>query len=429
MDFDTEYEEVGQSEPLSPEGPKPPLRKRLMLASSALTLVIAAGLTGFFIGHANQNTTNAVAKVGTTPPQFPTGGYGGYGNSGGYPNTPATPAGNTPAPAVNSAAGKIAASVDPALVDITTQLSLGQGTAAGTGMIVSKKGLILTNNHVIAGATSISVRDVATGKTYKATVVGYDVTSDIAVLQLKNASNLTTIKTNTSAPVKGESIVGIGNAGGTGGTPSYAAGSVVAVDQSITAADQVNPTGSESLTGMIEINAPIQPGDSGGALVNSKGQVIGMDTAASVSGNPVFSSAATTTTQAFAILIGTALAIAKSIENGNSSSTVHVGGTAFLGIEVDSTSTSPFPGFGSGSASPTSGVTIAQTVPGTPAASSALATGDVIVSVNGQTVTTITSLDNILQTLKPGDSVTVGYTNASGMQSTLQLVLGSGPAQ
>jgi len=428
MDFDTEYEEAGQSEPVSPAVRKPPLRKRVLLASSALTLVIAAGLTGFFIGHANQNTTNAVAKVGMTPPEFPAGGFGGYRNSGGFPNTPATPAGNTPAPAVNSAAGKIAASVDPGLVDITTQLSLGQGTAAGTGMIVSKKGLILTNNHVIAGATSISVRDVATGKTYKATVVGYDVTSDIAVLQLKNASNLTTIKTNTSAPVKGESIVGIGNAGGTGGTPSYAAGSVLAVDQSITAADQVNPTGSESLTGMIEINAPIQPGDSGGALVNSKGQVIGMDTAASVSGDPVFSSAATTT-QAFAIPIGTALAIAKSIENGNSSSTVHVGGTAFLGIEVDSTSTNPFPGFGSGSASPTSGVTIAQTIPGTPAASSALTTGDVIVSVNGQTVTSITSLDNILQTLKPGDSVTVGYTNASGTQSTLQLVLGSGPAQ
>jgi S1-C subfamily serine protease len=180
---------------------------------------------------------------------------------------------------------------------------------------------------------------------------------------------------------------------------------------------------------MIEINAPIQPGDSGGALVNSKGQVIGMDTAASVSGNPVFSSASATTTQAFAIPIGTALSIAKAIENGNASSTVHVGGTAFLGIEVDPTSTSPFPGFGSGSANPTSGVTIAQTVPGTPAASSALTTGDVIVSVNGQTVTTITSLDNILQTLKPGDSVTVGYTTASGAQATLQLVLGSGPAQ
>ncbi|HEV3268326.1 MAG TPA: trypsin-like peptidase domain-containing protein [Acidimicrobiales bacterium] len=429
MEFDTEPEDVEQTEAIAPPELRPTFRKRLMLVSSALTLVVAAGLTGFFIGHANENTTKTVAKAGTTPPQFPTGGFGGYGNNGGYPNPPATPAGNTPAPKVNSAAGKIAASVDPGLVDITTQLSLGQGTAAGTGMIVSKSGYILTNNHVIAGATSISVRDVATGKTYKASVVGYDVTSDIAVLKLKNASGLTTIKTNTSTPVKGESVVGIGNAGGTGGTPSYAAGSVLAVDQSITAADDVNPTGSETLSGMIEINAPIQPGDSGGALVNSKGQVIGMDTAASVSGNPVFSSASATTTQAFAIPIGTALSIAKSIENGSSSSTVHVGGTAFLGIEVDPTSTSPFPGFGNGAPSTTSGVTIAQTVPGTPAASSALTSGDVIVSVNGQAVTTITSLDEILQTLKPGDTVSVGYTNASGASATLQLVLGSGPPQ
>src|SRR5665213_2553836 len=365
MDFDTEYEEAGQSEPVSPEVPKAPLRKRVLLASSALTLVIAAGLTGFFIGHANQNTTNAVAKVGTTPPPFPTGGFGGYGNSGGFPNTPATPAGNMPAPAVNSAAGKIAASVDPGLVDITTQLSLGQGTAAGTGMIISSNGLILTNNHVIAGATSISVRDVATGKVYKATVVGYDVTSDIAVLQLKNASSLTTIKTNTSAVTKGESVVGIGNAGGAGGTPSYAAGSVLAVSKTITAYGVENATGSETLKGLIEISANIQAGDSGGALVNSKGKVIGMDTAASSTNqSPIVNSADTTTTQAFAIPIKTALSIAKKIENGDSSSTVHIGATAFLGIEVQATSSSPFGGSGNQPPTTTSGLTIAGTIPG-----------------------------------------------------------------
>ena len=433
MDMNTEYEDVEQAQPISSEVPRRNLRGRVMLVSSALTLVLAGGLTGFFIGHANQSGTNAVAKVGRTAPQFPSGGYGGYGgygnegNFGGYPTTPATPAGNAPTPQVNSAAAKIAASVDPGLVDITTQLSVGQGTAAGTGMIVSSKGLVLTNNHVIAGATSISVRDVATGKVYKARVVGYDVTSDIAVIQLKNASGLTTIKTNTGTVTKGESVVGIGNAGGAGGTPSYAAGSVVAVDQTITAADQLNPTGSETLGGMIEVNAPIQAGDSGGALVNSKGQVIGMDTAASANSGITFNASSSAATQAFAIPIGSALSIAKSIENGSASSTVHVGATAFIGVEVDPTSSSPFPGVGSGSPSTTTGVAIAQTVPGTPAANSALASGDVIDSINGQSVTTITSLDNILGTLKPGDTIQVGYTTASGAQSTLNLVLGSGP--
>ncbi|MHB8379086.1 MAG: trypsin-like peptidase domain-containing protein [Acidimicrobiales bacterium] len=427
--MNTQFEGAEQSEPAAPEFPRRSLRTRTLLAASVLTLVAAAGLTGFFIGHANQHATNAAANVGTAPPQFPSGGYGNEGNYEGHSAPPVTPTGSTLAPQINAAAAKSAASVDPGLVDITTQLSLGQGTAAGTGMIVSSKGLILTNNHVIAGATSISVRDVATGKVYTATVVGYDVSSDVAVIQLKDASGLTTIKTNTGVVTKGESVVGVGNAGGVGGTPSYAAGSVLAVDQSITAADQLNPTGSESLTGMIDVSAPIQPGDSGGALVNRKGQVIGMDTAASANSGIEFNATAPATAQAFAIPIGSALTIAKSIENGRASSTVHVGATAFIGVEVNPTSTGPFSGFGSGSPSTTGGVTIAQTVPGTPAANSALTSGDVIDSVNGQAVTTITSLDNILGTLKPGDTVHVGYTNTSGVQSTLNLVLGSGPAR
>ena len=429
MEWNSEYVDGVQVEPITPEAPRRSSHHRVLLALSALTLVLAAGLTGFFVGHANQPSGPAVAKVGAAPPQFPTGGYGGYGNYGGNANAPTTPAANAPSSKANAAAGKIASSVDPGLVDITTQLSLQQGTAAGTGMVLSSNGLVLTNNHVIDGATSISVRDVATGKVYKATVVGYDVSSDIAVLQLKNASGLTTIKTDTGTVTKGESIVGIGNAGGTGGTPSYAAGTVLALGQSITASDSGNPTGSETLTGMIEINAPIQPGDSGGALANSSGQVIGMDTAASASNGPVFNSDSTTTTQAFAIPISTALAIATSIENGSSSSTVHIGKTAFIGIELAPTSPGPTGGFGNAQPGTTSGVTVAGTEAGTPAAKSALTSGDVIVSVNGQSVTTTTSLEQILQTLKPGDSVTVGYTNTSGAQATLNLVLGSGPAQ
>ena len=431
MEMNTEYEDGVPADPTIANTPRRTSHPRILLALSALTLVLAAGVSGFFIGHANQNTTNAVAKVGTPSPRFPSGGNGNLGY-GGYPNaTPptGTPTGSAPSSPANAAAGKIAGLVDPGLVDITTQLSLQQGTAAGTGMIVSFNGLILTNNHVVDGATSISVRDVATGKVYKATVVGYDVSSDVAVLQLKNASGLTTISTNTGTVTKGESVVGIGNAGGTGGTPSYAAGSVLAVNQSITAGDSQNPTGAETLTGMIEMNAPIQPGDSGGALVNSKGQVIGMDTAASANSGPVFNSDSSTTAQAFAIPIATALAIATSIENGSSSATVHIGKTAFLGIEANATSSSPFAGLGNGSPGTVSGITIAGTVAGTPAAKSALTAGDVIVSVNGKSVTTITSLDTILATLKPGDSVRVGYTNTGGAQATLDLVLGSGPPQ
>ena len=82
----------------------------------------------------------------------------------------------------------MAKQVDPGLVDINTGISYQNATAAGTGMVLTAKGLVLTNNHVIEGATSISATDIATGKTYKATVVGYDVGKDIAVLKLQDAS-------------------------------------------------------------------------------------------------------------------------------------------------------------------------------------------------------------------------------------------------
>ena len=153
--------------------------------------------------------------------------------------------------------------------------------------MLTSTGEILTNNHVIDGATSISVTDVGNGKTYKATVVGYDKSHDIAVLQLQGASGLKTAKIGDSSKATvGESVVAIGNAGGTGGTPSAAGGSIVALNQQITASDELGGA-SEQLTGLIEVNADVQPGDSGGSLVDSAGQVIGIDTAASgANGDP-----------------------------------------------------------------------------------------------------------------------------------------------
>ena len=231
----------------------------------------------------------------------------------------------------------IADKVDPGLVDINTTLGYSQEQAAGTGIVLTSSGEILTNNHVIDGATTISVTDVGNGKTYSASVVGYNRTKDIAVLQLHSASGLQTASIGNSSNVSvGEDIVGIGNAGGTGGTPSAAGGTVTALNQSITASDEGDGS-SEQLTGLIETNADIQPGDSGGALVDTSGQVLGVDTAASA-GFSFQSSGQSSGNQGYAIPINEATSIASEIEAGDTSSTVHIGATGFLGIEVDASS-------------------------------------------------------------------------------------------
>ena len=177
---------------------------------------------------------------------------------------------------------QVASKVDPGLVDVVSTLGYQSGAAAGTGMVLTSTGEVLTNNHVIDGATSIKATDVGNGRTYTAKVVGYDKSHDVAVLQLEGASGLQTVTLSSSSPQTGQKVVALGNAGGKGGTPSVATGTVTGLDQSITASDESSGT-AEQLTGLIGHNAGIQPGDSGGPLVNSYGQVVGMDTAASTS--------------------------------------------------------------------------------------------------------------------------------------------------
>jgi S1-C subfamily serine protease len=336
---------------------------------------------------------------------------------------------------------QIASKIDPGLVDVTSTLGYQGATAKGTGIVLTANGEILTNNHVINGATSVSVTDIGNGKTYKATVVGYDESQDVAVLQLTGASGLTVADTGDSGSVAvGNSVVALGNAGGLDGTPSVATGTVTALNQSITASDESSGT-SEQLSGLIETNAGIEPGDSGGPLVNSHGQIVGMDTAASSNyqfggtGNGGFggfgsggfgnsgnsgstgSSGGTSTTQGYAIPINTALSIAKQIEAGQGSSVVHIGATAFIGIGIAGTNTETG-----------SGVEITGAQPGTPAAKAGLTGGDVITAINGTPVSSGTQISEALVQRHPGDKITLTWTNINGQSQTATLTLGTGPA-
>ena len=329
---------------------------------------------------------------------------------------------------------QIASRVDPGLVDIVSTLGYQSAEAAGTGMVVTSSGEVLTNNHVIDGATSIKVTDIGNGRTYTATVVGYNKTDDVAVLQLQGASGLSTASFGNSSDVTADDkVVALGNAGGKGGTPSVAAGRVTALNQAITASDEGSGN-SENLTGMIETNANIQPGDSGGSLVNAEGQIIGMDTAASSSSemsspfgsSPSGQSSSSTPsqTQAFAIPINRALSIASEIEAGSASSTVHIGATGFLGVEVGSSGNSFMPGGEQDS----SGVTVAGTLSGSPAAQAGLSEGDVIDSINGHAVSSSSDIQSAIGQDHPGDQVSVAWTDQSGQTQTSTMTLANGPA-
>ena len=314
---------------------------------------------------------------------------------------------------------EIVSQTDPGLVDVISTLGYQHGTAEGTGMVLTSNGEVLTNNHVVDGATSIRVRDVGNDRTYAAKVVGYSDKNDVAVLQLTGASGLSTVKTGNSGGVKvGQQVVAIGNAEGKDGTPSVAAGTVTALGATITASDAGSGT-SEQLSDMIQTNAGIEPGDSGGPLVSSSGVVVGMNTAASTGGSEV-GTTADVTTAAFSIPISKALSIADQIEAGQSSATVHIGATAFLGVVVSSAGQG---GFGQAS----SGVMIAGTVPGTAAAAAGLTAGDSIISVGGQAVTSGSDLQSIIEGHHPGDKVTVGWQDQLGQTHSSVLSLSAGP--
>jgi S1-C subfamily serine protease len=322
-------------------------------------------------------------------------------------------------------ASQIAARVDPGLADVisTDGDTQPQATSYGTGIVLTSTGEILTNNHVIEGATSIKVIDIGNGKTYTAKVVGYDAGHDVAVIQLENASGLTTATLGNSSTVAvGNTVTALGNAEGKDGTPSVATGTVTGLDQSVTASDDLSNV-NEQLTGLIESDAPIQPGDSGGSLVNAYGQVVGMDTAASSSYQfqGTGDSQNATGTAAYTIPINQAVQLAQDIESGNAVGTIHIGASAFMGVSISNEQQN---GYGQQA----SGVYLQGVVQGDPAANAGLTAGDTITSLGGQTVSSTEDIQRVLVKYHPGDSIQVAYVDQDGQQHTTSMTLTSGPA-
>jgi len=297
-----------------------------------------------------------------------------------------------------------AAAVAPQLVNISTRFGYNNAVGAGTGIVIDPGGVVLTNNHVISGATDIRAFSIGNGQSYGVDVVGYDRTQDVAVLQLRGAGGLPAAAIGGGVAV-GEPLTALGNAGGQGGAPTAASGRVVAVNQTVSATDTLTGA-TENLGGLIQVDAPIKPGDSGGPLINQGGQVVGMNTAATdsykMSGG-----------QGFAIPIGQAMGVADAIRGGAGSNTVHIGPTAFLGLGVMDNAGN--------------GARVERVVGSGPAAGAGITAGDVITSVDGAPINGANSMTDVLVPHHPGDIITVMLHSKSGGDRTVNVTLADGP--
>ena len=309
--------------------------------------------------------------------------------------------------------------VSPAVVDINTviQTASGSAAAAGTGLIITSSGDVLTNNHVVEGSVSVKVTIQGKSGTYPATVLGVDPTDDIAVIHINGVSGLPTVTIADSSTVQvGDTIYALGNALGLGGAPRVTKGNVTALDQTITASD--NGAQAEQLTGMIQSDAEISPGDSGGALVNSAGQVVGVITAGEAQG---FRSSSTTI--AFAIPSSKAVDIANRILAGQAGNGVFIGPVGYLGVSVQTLDASSAAQLG---VNVSSGAYVRTVVAGSPADHAGITAGSVITRVNSAVVDSATALGDALHQYKPGDQVKITWISGNATH-TATVTLISGP--
>lgn len=364
-------------------------------------------------------------------------GSGTSGQSSGLVPFPAA----RPAQVASTEEG-IIAQVKPSVVMIDTRLRYDSEAAAGTGMVINPDGLVLTNNHVIEDATSITA--TVAGKTYQAQVAGYDKADDIALLRLRGAARLPAVPVGNSSLVNaGQPVVALGNAGGRE-VVTASPGKVAKLNLIVTASDRVGSMTSETLHGMMQASAGLVAGDSGGPLSGTNG-VIGMDTAASGSGHQ--------RAAGFAIPINTALSVAGQIAVGQASSDITIGYPPFMGTFTGTGSNpnplgqtrpgpmaAPAPALScytsdTGLTPPlaiapvNSGVLVQGVICASPAARAGMSGGAVITAVSGQPVRSPDDLSRAMARFRPGDTISVTWMNPAGERTTSRIRLTAGPPQ
>ena len=334
-------------------------------------------------------------------------------------------------PAETAGAGldlaRLARLAQPGAVSISALDSYSGDILSATGIVLDRAGEVLTNNHVVEGATSITVQVGGAGQQVAATVVGVDPAADIAVLRLAGAPALTPLAGMSAGGLRlGTPIVVVGNDGP--GPLGAKSGSVVALGQELAATDPVTEA-PEDLQGLIEMAVPVEPGDSGGPVLDREGQVVGMTTAGEVIADGLVPADA-----AYAIPIPTALAVAREIEDGIGGPGILIGPAAFLGVQVVTYSPAvqagppPVVSFLSDERIlAAAGALVVGVVAGSPAAAVGLRCGDVIVALGPHPVTSVPSLEAALGRTRPGTFVALRWVDPAAGIVVATVELAAGP--
>jgi len=390
-------------------------RTRLLTGLAAAALLLGAGGVGAAVGAGlagrdEQTTATAAGTAALADPEVEdTTEVPSYERGPGAPGALRGP-GSVPAPGGYSqgdgggTATAVDATAEQSVGMVLVDTVLSDGEAAGTGMVISEDGAVLTNYHVVEGATEVTVTVATTGETYAAEVVGRDAAADVALLQLQDAQGLTTVALDDDEdPLVGDTLTAVGNAQGQGYL-SASTGEVTALDQDISTGSTSSAQG-EELVGLIELDAAVVGGYSGGAVLDEEGEVVGVTTAAST--GPV--------AESYAVPIEDALAVVALIESGQEGDGVVVGPTAYLGVAVDTRS-------GRGA-----GALVAAVEEGSAAERAGLVAGDTVVALGGTAVTDHADLAAAVASHEPGEEVLLTWTDAAGQEQQAAVALGEAP--
>lgn len=387
------------SEPWPPPPPAAPPRQPRRSWRGTLAAGVAGGVLATAVALpvgwrlAEEHAPDLAAQQGSTQ------GVEGDNDNGVAAEPFARPLPDITLPDTGRGATGVAATDDQSEGVLLLETKLVGGGGAGTAMVLTSSGLALTNYHVVEDSTAIKATVASSGRTYDAEVVGYDEEADVALIQLLDAEDLATVDLDDDDLAVDDAVTAVGNALGQRQLLA-ATGRVRATDEQITA-QEGRGRDAEALTGMIETDAAVVSGYSGGPMYDDEGEVVGITTATS-----------TGSSQSYAVPIEKAMDIVEAIRDGDEGDGVRIGPAPYLGVSINSAA---------------AGVLVESVEDDGAAAEAGLTAGSAITGLDGTPVSTYADLAEVLAGLDPGDRVAIAWTSSDGAPHTVTVELGESP--